>query len=205
MPLGLLFLKPYQLSRLKVFLQPFGLFNELDMAQAAGYQVKQSIIAIGSGGPTGPGLHDGSQNYLGYLPEDHNDFIFAVIGEEWGLVGTLLVVSLYCLLYLSCLGIAYRTREPLGRLIVVGITVSLVFQTCVNLGMTVGIAPVTGLPLPFISYGGTSLLNSIASIGIVLGIGMRPVRLVAPDGLRPGSSPMARGRLKLRQKGRATR
>ncbi|MFQ5655350.1 MAG: FtsW/RodA/SpoVE family cell cycle protein [Planctomycetota bacterium] len=183
MPLGWLFLQDYQKERLLVFVQP----DTQELAQGAGYQVKQSITAIGSGGWTGKGLYLGSQNYLEYLPEDHNDFIFGVIGEEWGLLGTMTVVLLYLCLYLSCLGVAYRTREPFGRLVVAGITAQLAFQTIVNLAMTIGLAPVTGLPLPFISFGGSSLLTSLASVGIVLGIGMRPVRMLNPDGLRAGS------------------
>lgn len=182
-PLGWFFLHDYQKQRLLVFLDPY------DPAVAeASYQVRQSMTAIGSGGASGRGYLEGDHKVLGYLPEDHNDFIFAVIGEEWGLWGTLLVVALFLLLYLSCLGIAFRTREPFGRLLVVGITTQLAFQTFINLAMTTGLAPVTGLPLPFVSFGGSSLLGSLASIGIVLGVGMRPVRIAHPDGLSAGTS-----------------
>ncbi|MEE8141963.1 MAG: FtsW/RodA/SpoVE family cell cycle protein [Planctomycetota bacterium] len=188
-PLGLLFLRDYQLARLRVFLNPL-LGPASGASGIEGYQAHQALIAIGSGGPTGKGLFMGSQNYLGYLPENHNDFIFAVLGEEWGLLGTLCLTFIFLCLFLSCLGIAYRTREPFGRLVVVGITVMLAFQTWVNLAMSVGLAPVVGLPLPFMSFGGSSLLTSLASMGIVLGIGMRPVRIVFPDGLQPGASPI---------------
>ena len=181
-PLIFLCLHPYQKARLMAFIDP-----DAHEFRNIAYQLKQSLIAIGSGGPTGKGLYLGSMSYLELLPESHNDFIFGVIGEEWGLWGTLTVTTLYLLLYLSSARIAFSTREPFGRLVALGITVQLAFQTCVNLGMTVGLAPVTGLPLPFISYGGSSLLTSLASMGVILGIGMRPVRIVRPDGLRAGT------------------
>ncbi len=182
-PLGWFFLAEYQVRRVLVFLDPYG-----SEVREASYQIRHSMTAIGSGGLEGAGLYRGTQNTLEYLPEDHNDFIFAVIGEEWGLIGTLGVLLIFVLLFLSCYGIAYRTREPFGRLVVVGITTQLAFQTLVNLAMTTGIAPVTGLPLPFVSFGGSALFVSLASIGIVLGIGMRPVRIMTPDGLTDGTS-----------------
>ncbi|MGE3165318.1 MAG: rod shape-determining protein RodA [Planctomycetota bacterium] len=182
MPAGWFVLHPYQKDRILVFLDP----SHPSLARDDGYQIRQSLTAIGSGGVFGCGLYQGTQNRLNYLPEDHNDFIFAIIGEEWGLVGTGAVLGLFLLLYLSALGIAFRTREPFGRLLVIGMTTHLAFQTLVNVAMTMGLAPVTGLPLPFVSYGGSSLLTSIASLGVVLGVGMRPVRIVAPDGLRSG-------------------
>lgn len=182
-PIAWFGLHDYQRQRLLVFMDPF------DPALAeASYQVRQSMTAIGSGGLTGMGYLEGNHKVLGYLPEDHNDFIFAVIGEEWGLAGTLGVTALFFLLFASCYGIAFRTREPFGRLLVVGITTQLAFQTFINLAMTTGLAPVTGLPLPFVSFGGSSLLGSLASIGIVIGVGMRPVRIIHPDGLMAGTS-----------------
>ncbi len=182
-PVAWFALHEYQRMRLLVFLNPY---NEAVREQS--YQLRQSLISIGSGGVNGAGLFAGEHNALGYLPADHNDFIFAVIGEEWGLWGTLTLLLLYTLLYLSCYGIAYRTREPFGRLVVVGLTTQLAFQTFVNLAMTVGMAPVTGLPLPLMSLGGSSLLSSLAAVGLILGIGMRPVRILVPDGLRAGTS-----------------
>ncbi|MCA8960962.1 MAG: rod shape-determining protein RodA [Planctomycetes bacterium] len=182
-PLGWFVLADYQVGRVLVFLDPYA--PEL---REESYQIRHSMTAIGSGGWTGTGLFQGSQNTLEFLPEDHNDFIFAVIGEEWGLAGTLGLLVLFLCLFFSCLGIAYRTREPFGRLVVVGITTQLAAQTLINLAMTTGIAPVTGLPLPFISFGGSALFVSLASMGIVLGIGMRPVRVMNPDGLTAGTS-----------------
>ena len=187
-PLLVPFLEDYQLERLTSFFAAGG--EELD--RVGGYQVRQSMIAIGSGGWTGKGLYLGSHHDLGYLPEDHNDFIFGVIGEEWGLIGTLSVILAFAALCWLLLRIAWRTREPFGRLVVVGITVSLLSQACVNLAMTVGMAPVTGLPLPFISHGGTSLLASLLSVGIVLTIARRQVTTLHPDGLQSGASPVRR-------------
>ena len=175
-PLGWFLLEDYQKGRILVFLDP----ENPAYAARGGYQLRQALIAIGSGGLTGKGLYEGTQNRLEYIPEDHNDFIFAVIGEEWGLVGTSAVLLLFAALYVAGSGVAYRTREPFGRLVVTGVIAQLAFQTLVNLAMTLGMTPITGLPLPFISYGGTALIASIASLGIVLGIGMRPVRTVAP-------------------------
>lgn len=185
MPLGWFVMHDYQQDRVRAFLG----FSEAAAASDADlYHAKQSVIAISSGGLTGKGLYRGTLNVLDRLPEDHNDFIFGVIGEEWGLRGTLSVLVLFLVLLLGCARIAYRTREPFGRFLAIGITAQLAFQTMVNLAMTVKLAPVTGLPLPFISYGGSSLLASIASVGIVLGIGMRPVRILTPDGLQAGTS-----------------
>jgi rod shape determining protein RodA len=146
------------------------------------------MISIGSGGPTGKGLFLGLHHDLGYLPEDHNDFIFGVIGEEWGLAGTLLVVALHCALYLLMLRVAWQTREPFGRLVVVGVGAWLASQTMVNLGMTLGLLPVTGLPLPFISFGGTSMMVTLLASGIVVGVALRRVESLHPGGLRSGTS-----------------
>lgn len=187
-PLTLPFLADYQIDRLTSFFSTEG--EEID--RVGGYQVRQSKIAIGSGSWSGKGLYLGSHHDLGYLPEDHNDFIFGVIGEEWGFAGTLSVILAFACLGWLLLRIAWRTREPFGRLVVVGIAVSLLSQTCVNLAMTVGMAPVTGLPLPFISHGGTSVLVSLLMIGIVISIARRPVTTLHPDGLQTGASPVKR-------------
>jgi rod shape determining protein RodA len=181
---GVPFLHEYQLSRLRVFL---GIAGE-DAEIGHGYQVTHSMISIGSGGPTGRGLFLGTHHDLGYLPEDHNDFIFGVIGEEWGLVGTLGLVALFLSLYLLLIAVAWRTREPFGRLVAVGVCTQLAFQTLINLGMTVGVFPVTGIPLPLISFGGTSMLVTMFGLGSVLAIALRPVESLHPDGLRSGSA-----------------
>jgi rod shape determining protein RodA len=157
---------------------------------AGGYQVTQSIIAMGSGGPTGKGLHLGSHHDLGYLPEDHNDFIFSVIGEEWGLVGTISVLIGTLVLVLTMLGVAWSCRDPFGRLVSVGLAAQIGCQASINQAVTVGLVPVTGLPLPLISYGGTSIVTTLLAIGIVISIARKPIEVVHPDGLQKGVSPV---------------
>ena len=174
----------YQKDRILAYLG----IGEVSRETVGGYQVAQSIIAIGSGGPTGKGLYLGSHHDLGYLPEDHNDFIFAVIGEEWGLVGTVSVMLGFVVLIFAMLGVAWNCRDPFGRLVAVGIAAQIFFQAIVNQAMTVGLVPVTGIPLPFISYGGTSLCVSLAAVGIVIAIGRKPIEVIHPDGLKKGTS-----------------
>ncbi|MCI0652249.1 MAG: rod shape-determining protein RodA [Planctomycetes bacterium] len=169
-------LRGYQKNRILAFFDR----KAPEYAMNEAYQPNQSLIAIGSGGLFGKGLGQGPQNVRNRLPEKHNDFIFGIIGEEWGLAGTILVTMLFAMLYLSCAGIAYRTREPFGRLVAIGITVQLASQTLMNLAIATGLAPVTGITLPFISFGGSSLLTSLASIGIVLGIGLHRIPFLAP-------------------------
>ena len=177
-------LRDYQKDRILSYVG----FGEVSGESEGGYQVAQSIIAIGSGGPTGKGLHMGSHHDLGYVPEDHNDFIFSVIGEELGLIGTLSVVVGYLILVWTMLGVAWNCREPFGRLVAVGLASQIGFQAAINLSMTVGLIPVTGLPLPFVSYGGTSIVVSLAALGIVVSIARNPVEVIHPDGLGRGSS-----------------
>lgn len=168
-----LFLKEYQWARILSFLDP-----QSD-ASGSGYQIIQSLIAIGSGGLLGKGLGEGTQNRLNFLPERHTDFIFSVIGEEWGFLGSMAVLILYALVFLGGLGIAARTREVFGRLVAVGIMAVLGVQVLINVGMTIRLCPVTGLTLPFISYGGSSLLTSFIMVALVINIGMhRPMTLV---------------------------
>ncbi len=154
------FLHGYQLDRLKTFIDPFS--DPL----GAGYNVIQSIIAVGSGGILGKGLGGGTQSHLRFLPERHTDFIFASLAEELGLMGSLLVIFclgglLYRLLYL-----ATHSDSPSSRLIFTGIFSYLFFQTFINIGMNIGIAPVTGVTLPLISYGGSSILATAITLGI---------------------------------------
>ncbi len=175
-----------QIERIKKFL---GL-SEVKSIRLGSYQIDQSIIALASGGPTGKGLHMGRHHDLGYLPEDHNDFIFAVIGEEWGLQGTLLVLSIFLLLGFTLLGLAWSTRDHFGRLVVVGIATLLTTQSLVNMAVVVELLPVTGLTLPFISYGGTSIVVSLWGVGAVLSIARHPMVVTHPDGLKKGSSPV---------------
>ena len=159
----LAFSEEYRRERLIVFLDPF-----LDPL-GKGFQIIQSLIAVGSGGIFGAGFMR-SQQKLFYLPEPHSDFIFAVIGEELGLVGALLVIAAFCVLLWRGLSIANRASDAFGSFIAVGLTMMLVGQALINMGVTLGILPTTGLPLPFISSGGTSLVTSMAAVGILLSV-----------------------------------
>lgn len=161
------FLKPYQKDRILVFFNP-----ELD-PMGAGYHVIQSKTAIGSGQFLGKGLFQGTQNNLGFILERHTDFIFSVIGEELGLVGALVLLMLFLWLVLRCIHIAKVSKDDYGMLICVGIMSMFLFHVLENIGMTMGLMPVTGIPLPFISYGGSSLLTNMAAVGLVLNVGMR--------------------------------
>ncbi len=167
-------LRDYQRDRIKEFVVP------KDSDRMGGrYQVEQSMIMIGSGGFWGKGLGQGPQNRLDYLPERQTDFIFSVIGEEWGFVGCASVLLLFLLLVVSCLGVALRVREPCGRLIAVGVATSIAIPVFVNTAMTLGAAPTTGVPLPFLSYGGSSLLTHIMGIGLVMNVNLRRVPVLA--------------------------
>ena len=162
-----LFLKPYQKNRILVLFNP-----ELD-PMGAGYHVIQSKIAIGSGRFGGKGLFKGTQNNLGFLPESHTDFIFSVIGEELGFIGAIVVVLLFIWMFMRCIHIAKVSKDDYGMLICVGVIAMYLFHIFENIGMTIGIMPVTGIPLPFISYGGSSLLTNMIAIGLILNVGMR--------------------------------
>jgi rod shape determining protein RodA len=170
-----LFLKEYQWARITSFLNP-----QSDAA-GSGYQIIQSLIAIGSGGLLGKGLGEGTQNRLNFLPERHTDFIFSVIGEEWGFMGAVGVLLLYALVFVGGIGIAARTKDPFGRLLAVGMMVILGVQVLINVGMTMRLCPVTGLTLPFISYGGSSLLTSFIMVSLVVSVGMRQPLLLAKE------------------------
>lgn len=161
-------LKPYQKLRIIGFLWP-----EKTADWGAGYHRLQSLIAIGSGGLFGSGWGNGTQNQMKFLPERHTDFIFAVIAEEWGFLRACLILLLY-IAFLTCgIGIARSTREPCGRLIVVGLVTMFATQIVVNICMTLGIAPIVGITLPFISYGGSSMLTSFVALSIIFNIKMR--------------------------------
>ena len=138
-----------------------------------GYQLAQSVIAIGSGGLKGKGLFQGTQARLQFIPEQHTDFIFSVLGEEFGFVGGVLLILAYAVLIYRILKIGSLSKDTFGALICVGVAAMLFFQVLVNIGMTISVMPVTGLPLPFMSYGGNSMLVNLLSIGLVLNIGMR--------------------------------
>ncbi len=157
-------LKDYQKKRILTFLNP-----EADPL-GAGYQVIQSIVAIGSGGLTGKGFLQGSQTQLRFLPEQHTDFIIAVIGEEFGFLGILIVLILFAILLLRMVKIASLTKSRVNSILVIGMATVIGFHLMVNMGMAVGLMPVTGLPLPFISYGGSALLTNMTFIGLTLNI-----------------------------------
>jgi len=160
-------LKPYQRQRVVTFLNP-------DQDQAgAGYQVIQSKIAIGSGGLTGTGLGKGTQKGLAFLPQQHTDFIFSVLGEEKGFLGCLGVLLLFAYVVQRSLRLAVRSRSRFGSVLVIGICGNLVFHVVVNVSMTLGLAPVTGLPLPFLSYGGTFLVATLAQMGLLFNVAFR--------------------------------
>lgn len=155
-------LAEYQRLRIKTFFDP-----GMD-PRGAGYQIIQSKIAIGSGGILGKGFLNGSQSRLDFLPERHTDFIFSVLGEEFGLWGALVVIFLFGFILYRSLRIAARCRNRYASMVVMGAVAILLFQFVINIGMTLGFMPVTGLPLPFISYGGTSLVLSWALIGLII-------------------------------------
>jgi len=159
-------LKPYQRARIASFANP-------DDRLGAAYQVIQSKVAIGSGGLTGKGYLNGTQKGLSFLPEQHTDFIYSVVGEEFGFVGCGLILLLFAILLLRAIDIAATARNRFGSLLVIGVVSLLAFQVVVNVGMTLGMLPVTGIPLPLISYGGTSLSTTLFGIGLVLNVGLR--------------------------------
>jgi rod shape determining protein RodA len=160
-------LEPYQQQRILAFLDP------ARYSSGAGYQIIQSKVAIGSGGLSGVGFLEGTQKGLAFLPARHTDFVFSVVGEEFGFLGTIIVLGLFTLLIVRGLRIAAAARDPFAGLTVVGILSMLAFQVFVNIGVTLGLVPVTGLPLPVFSYGGTSLVSTLAGLGIVLGVNLR--------------------------------
>lgn len=161
-------LKSYQKMRIIGFLWP-----EKATDWGAGYHRLQSLIAIGSGGLFGEGWGNGVQNQMKFLPERHTDFIFAVIAEEWGFLRACFILFLY-IVFITCgIGIARNTHEPYGRLVVVGFVTMFATQIVVNVGMTLGIAPIVGITLPFISYGGSSMLTSFIALSIIFNIKMR--------------------------------
>ena len=166
-PLAWFALKDYQRDRILVFLDP--LSDPLGRA----YNVIQAKIAIGSGQLLGKGVAGATQSRLAFLPERHTDFIFAVFAETWGFVGCLVLLTCYALLLLRGFDIAASTREPVGRLVALGVTALVATQVLVNVGMVVGLIPVVGIPLPFMSYGGSSMVVSMMALGLLLSVRMR--------------------------------
>jgi len=166
-PLAWLVLKEYQRERILVFLDP--LRDPLGSA----YNVIQAKIAIGSGQLLGKGVAGATQSRLAFLPERHTDFIFAVFAETWGFVGCLVLLVCYVLLLLRGFDIAASAREPVGRLVALGATSLLATQVLINVGMVTGLLPVVGIPLPLMSYGGSSMLASLMALGLLLSVRMR--------------------------------
>jgi rod shape determining protein RodA len=158
---GVEVLKPYQVDRLTAFVNP------TDDPRKQGYQLKQSIVGIGAGQKTGRGLEGSTQTRLNFIPEHHTDFIYSVVGEQFGFAGGALILALYALLIWRALRILTMAKNLYGALIVGGITAMLMFQVFVNVGMTIGIMPITGVPLPLMSYGGSSVIVTFMAIGLL--------------------------------------
>ena len=167
LPIAIQFLKPYQKNRLLTF------FNPTADPLGTGYNVVQSTIAVGSGQLFGRGLAAGSQSQLNFLPSQHTDFIFAVLAEKMGFVGAVLLLALFALFMTRTLIIAGRAKDRFGMFIALGLASMFLFHMFINIGMNMGIMPVTGIPLPFLSYGGTSLLVSMIGVGLLQSIAVR--------------------------------
>ncbi len=165
-------LKPFQRNRLLVFLHP-----NADL-QGVGWNLNQSKIAVGSGELFGKGLFHGTQTQLNFVPEHSRDFIFTVVGEEFGYAGSLALIGLYAVVLFGALRAMLAARDRFGVLLAVGLVAMLTFHITINIGMTVGIMPITGIPLPFLSYGGTAILTDYAAIGLLLNIYVQRDKLV---------------------------
>lgn len=168
-------LEDYQISRFTAFLDPY---NDGQGGRGTGWNTIQSLVAIGSGGLTGKGLFNGTQVQLNFLPEHHTDFIYAVIGEELGFIGAAFVIILYGILLLRAVYIAFNARELFGTLAVIGVSAMWLFHIFENIGMSIGLMPITGIPLPFLSYGGSSMLTNIIAVGIILSVNIRGRKIV---------------------------
>ena len=166
-PLGWLFLKEYQRRRI------WTLFNPDADPLGAGYQSQQSIIAVGSGEIWGKGLLQGTQSRLHFLPEKHTDFIFSVLSEELGFIGSTTVLALFFIFILRCLSTALNAADKEGTLLATGIATAFFLYIIFNIGMTLGLMPIVGIPLPLVSYGGSASISSFIAIGLVLNVGMR--------------------------------
>ncbi|MGL5693272.1 MAG: FtsW/RodA/SpoVE family cell cycle protein [Peptostreptococcaceae bacterium] len=167
LPLIYMCMAPHQKVRIEAFLHPD------DLSYEGNYQVVQSMIAIGSGGIKGKGLYNGTQSQSGFLPVGESDFVFAVIGEELGMIGMLFIVLLYLLFLLRMLKMANEAKDFYGTLIIVGVMSMFAYQIIQNIGMTMALIPVTGVTLPLVSCGASSLVSALASLGLVINVGMR--------------------------------
>jgi len=160
-------LKDYQIMRLIVFLDP-----NVD-PRGSGWNIIQSVTAIGSGGVLGKGFLQGTQSHYRFLPQQSTDFIFSIFSEEWGFLGGLLVFTLYLLISMRLIKIMNTTTDPFGAYLCAGFASVYVFHFIINVGMTMGVMPITGIPLLFMSYGGSSLLAAMIGIGLSMSIHMR--------------------------------
>jgi cell division protein FtsW len=168
---------PHQLDRIRIYLDPF------KDAQGSGYQVIQSMVALGSGGLFGVGVGNSVQKY-NWLPEHHTDMILSIIGEELGLIGVLVIIGLYVALAFFGFRVALKAQDPFGKYVAAGITLLMVSQAAINLCAVTSLLPLTGVTLPIISYGGSSLVVVLASIGILLNIAINPRSRIAAQGHR---------------------
>lgn len=168
-------LKNYQKDRLILFLDP-----DKDPL-GGGYHLIQSLIAIGSGQLWGRGLYEGSQTQLNFIPEQHTDFVFSAIGEEWGFVGAIAILGLFWLICLRLIIIAQNAKDNFGSLLAIGVLSMIIFQVVVNIAMTIGLAPITGIPLPWMSYGRSALLTNFIAIGLVESVANHRHRLKFTD------------------------
>ena len=162
-----MFAKSYRMRRLTAFLDPW------QVARGAGFQLIQSFIALGAGGLRGVGLGAGRQKMF-YLPQSHTDFIFAVVGEEFGIIGACIVIALFCAILFRGMRIAHEEPDPFASLLAVGLTSLLSLQALINMAVVIGMIPTKGLPLPFLSYGGTAIMMAMAALGALLALGRRP-------------------------------
>jgi rod shape determining protein RodA len=163
-------LRDYQKQRITAFLNP------ATDTQGAGYQLNQSVIAVGSGGPFGKGLTNGTQNQASFLPVQESDFVAAIYLEELGFIGAMILLILFAALLWRLLVSGWRSKDPFGMMFASGLASMILFQLVVNLGMVIGIMPITGIPLPFISHGGASLISLAVGLGIVQSVNIRQTR-----------------------------
>jgi rod shape determining protein RodA len=159
--------KEYQVERLLT------VFDSGSVSEDARYNLEQSVIAVGSGGMFGRGFLQGTQTNLDYVPEQHTDFIFTVVGEEFGFLGSIAVLLLFVVLLYRAIRIAYLSKDPFGTYVAAGIAAMFAIQIFINVGMTIGIMPITGLPLPFLSYGGSAMIVNSVAVGLLLNVHMR--------------------------------
>ncbi|ACI21624.1 MULTISPECIES: rod shape-determining protein RodA [Thermodesulfovibrio] len=167
-------LKEYQKNRLIAFIDP-----NID-PKGIGYNIMQSVITVGSGGLFGKGFLEGTQGPLKFLPERHTDFIFPIFAEEWGFIGCLILLSLYFTFFIRCFQTSIIAKNNFGKLLALGFTSIFILYFFINIGMTLGIMPVVGIPLPFMSYGGTTLLANFIGIALVINVRMRRFELFYP-------------------------